>query len=139
MYVTLTDLQNGEPVYLTRPLAGRLEVALCELTYYHQFYNISTALKIIGSEMDRRRYLMGITTFASWTIFPAFECRTYFAYTNGSLTAIYGETSEFARDIKQRAGETPWLFSGDIPTGQRVHRGQATQTCCLSGDLCAPG
>ena len=45
MYVTLTDLQNGDPVYLTRPLSGALEVALCELTYYHQFYNISAALK----------------------------------------------------------------------------------------------
>ena len=45
MYVTLTDLQNGEPVYLTRPLSGGLEVALCELTFYHQFYNISAALK----------------------------------------------------------------------------------------------
>ena len=45
MYVTLTDLQNGEPVYLTRPLSGGLGVALCELTYYHQFYNISAAIK----------------------------------------------------------------------------------------------
>ena len=45
MYVTLTDLQNGDPVYLTRPLSGRLVVALCELTYYHQFYNITAALK----------------------------------------------------------------------------------------------
>ena len=69
MDVTLTDLQNGEPVYRTRPLSGGLEVALCELTYYHQFYNISAALKIIRSEMDPRRYLMGITMFASWTIF----------------------------------------------------------------------
>ena len=43
--MTLTDLQNGEPVYITRFLSGGLEVALCELTYYHQFYNISAALK----------------------------------------------------------------------------------------------
>ena len=114
MYVTLTDLQNGDPVYLTRPLSGALEVALCELTYYHQFYNISAALKIIRSEMDPRRYLMGITTFASWKIFPAFECRTYFAFINASLTAVYGETSEFTCDVKQRAGETPWVFSRDI-------------------------
>ena len=40
MHVTLTDVQNGEPVYLTRSLSGGLEVALCELTYYHQWYNI---------------------------------------------------------------------------------------------------
>ena len=45
MLVTLTDVQNGEPVYLTRSLSGGLEVALCELTYYHQWYNISAALK----------------------------------------------------------------------------------------------
>ena len=52
MYVTLTDLQNGDPVYLTRPLSGGLEVVLCELTYYHQFYNIRAALKNnqIGNE-----------------------------------------------------------------------------------------
>ena len=45
MYVTLTDLQNGEPVYLNRSLSGGLEVVLCELTYYHQLYNISAAQK----------------------------------------------------------------------------------------------
>ena len=45
MHVTLTDVQNGEPVYLTRSLLGGLEVALCNLTYYHQWYNISAALK----------------------------------------------------------------------------------------------
>ena len=42
MYVTLTDVQNGESVYLTRSLSGELEleVALCELTYYHLWHNI---------------------------------------------------------------------------------------------------
>ena len=40
MYVTLTDVQNGESVYLTRSLLGELEVALCELTYYHLWHNI---------------------------------------------------------------------------------------------------
>ena len=43
--MTLTDLQNSEPAYLARSLSGRLEVALCELTYYHQWYNISAVLK----------------------------------------------------------------------------------------------
>ena len=48
MHVTLTDLQNGEPAYLARSLsvpAGGLEIALCELTYYHQCHNISAPLK----------------------------------------------------------------------------------------------
>ena len=40
MHVTLTDVQNGEPVYLTRSLSGGLEVAFCELTYFHQWFNI---------------------------------------------------------------------------------------------------
>ena len=43
MYITLTDIQNGEPVELARDLGG-LEVALCEITYYHQWYNISAEL-----------------------------------------------------------------------------------------------
>ena len=40
MYVTLTDIQKGESVCLTRSLSGELEVALCELTYYHLLHNI---------------------------------------------------------------------------------------------------
>ena len=45
MYITLTGIQNGEPVYLARNLSvPGLEVALCELTYYHPWSNISAAL-----------------------------------------------------------------------------------------------
>ena len=45
MYITLTDIQNGEPVYLARNLSvPGLDVALCELTYYHRLSNISAAL-----------------------------------------------------------------------------------------------
>ena len=133
MYVTLTDLQNGEPVYLTRPLSGGLKVALCELTYYHQFYNISDVLKNI-------QIRNGPTTTPDG-YYNVCELDNFFQLLNAELTlhtAVYGETSEFIRDIKQRAGKTPWVFSRDIPTRQRIHRGQATQTCCLSGDLCAP-
>ena len=46
MHVTLTDVQNGEPVSLTRSLSGGLEVALFELTYYHQWYNIRGAGRV---------------------------------------------------------------------------------------------
>ena len=48
MYITLTGIQNSEPVYLARNLsvpAGGLEVALCKLTYYHRWVNISAALR----------------------------------------------------------------------------------------------
>ena len=41
----LTDLQNGEPAYLARSLSGELGIFLCDLTYYHHWYNISAALK----------------------------------------------------------------------------------------------
>ena len=47
MYVTLTDIQNGEPVYLASvpgTACGGLEVAHCELTYYHPWLNISAVL-----------------------------------------------------------------------------------------------
>ena len=47
MYITLTGIQNGEPVSLVKTLSAcasaELEVALCELTYYHRWYNISSA------------------------------------------------------------------------------------------------
>ena len=47
MYVTLTDIQNGEPVYFASvpgSACGGLEVALCELTYYHRWLNIGAEL-----------------------------------------------------------------------------------------------
>ena len=44
MYVTLTDFQNGEPVSVPGTACGGLEVALCELTYYHRWLNISAML-----------------------------------------------------------------------------------------------
>ena len=53
MYVTLTDIQNGEPVFFASVPGtacvwgggeGGLEVALCELTYYHCWLNIGAEL-----------------------------------------------------------------------------------------------
>ena len=40
-YVTLTDIQNRELVSVPGTACGGLEVALCELTYYHRWLNIS--------------------------------------------------------------------------------------------------
>ena len=45
MYVTLTDIQNGEPVSVPGTVCGGLEGALCELTYYHRWLNISAELE----------------------------------------------------------------------------------------------
>ena len=46
MYIMLTVIQNGEPVSLTKTLSARasaeLDLALCELTFYHRLYNISS-------------------------------------------------------------------------------------------------
>ena len=49
MYITVTGIQNGEPGFLVKTLSAcscaELEVAFCELTYYHRWYNISSAHK----------------------------------------------------------------------------------------------
>ena len=137
MHVTLTNVQNGEPVYLTKSLSGGLEVALCELTYYHQFYNISVALNNNQIRNGPTMIPDGYYNVCELDkFFQLLNAELNFAYTNGSLTAVYGQTSEVTPDVKQRAGVL--VFSRDIRTRQRVHCIQATQTCCLSGDLCAP-
>ena len=46
MHIKLTGVQNEEPFPLTRALPFEPQlVALCELTYYHRWYNISTKLQ----------------------------------------------------------------------------------------------
>ena len=50
MHVTLTDIQNGEPVYLTNVAAGGSDVALCELTYYHLWHNIRAARRVSNEQ-----------------------------------------------------------------------------------------
>ena len=45
MYVTLTDIQNGKSVSVPGTASGGLEVALCELMYYHRWLNISAELE----------------------------------------------------------------------------------------------
>ena len=57
MYVTLTNIQNGEPVSATGTECEGLEVALCELTYYHCWLNISPEIK---NGIFDRHTLLGI-------------------------------------------------------------------------------
>ena len=45
MYDPLTDIQNREPVSVPGTACVGLEVALCELTYYHRWLNISAELR----------------------------------------------------------------------------------------------
>ena len=48
MNITLTRIQNGESFSLAKTLSAcasaELEVALCRLTYYHQWYIVRAAL-----------------------------------------------------------------------------------------------
>ena len=49
MHITVTGIQNGEPVSRAKTLSAcasaELEVALCVLAYYHRWYSISSAHK----------------------------------------------------------------------------------------------
>jgi len=58
MYITLSNLQCGKPVSLPHGLSnevGTLEIALCEITYYPRWFNISIALAnnkmIVGKDL----------------------------------------------------------------------------------------
>lgn len=55
MYITLLNVSNGEPVPLVKTLSADTEVALCELTYYHRWYNIS-------AELGNNRISNGVNT-----------------------------------------------------------------------------
>ena len=46
MHVTLTDIQNGEPVYLTNVPAVGSDVAFSELTYYYLWHTIRGAGRV---------------------------------------------------------------------------------------------
>ena len=51
MYIKFTGIQYGKPVYVAKILSvpgiacRGLEVALCDLTYYHRWLNIGAALE----------------------------------------------------------------------------------------------
>ena len=146
MHVTL----NGEPAYCLSVPGSGLEFALCELTYYHQWRKISAALK--NNQ---------VSTYKSWDLVPDVWGNTttvpdgYYnvcelsedvfqplgAELNLNLHTPTGRLQLSTKKrlvLKWRAGQNPWVFSRQIRTWQNVHRRWATQTCCLSGDLCAP-
>ena len=128
MYVTLTDLQNGDPVYLTRPLSGGLEVALCELTYYHQFYNISAALK--------NNQIRNEPTTIPNGYYNVCELDKFFQLLNAELT-LHSPTGRLQLSTVKRLNLPVMLNSGlakllgfsqeIFQPGKRVHRG----TRCL--------
>ena len=57
MYVTLTDIQNRELVSVPGTASRGLEVALCELTYYHRWLNIGAEL---GNSISDGRTMLDI-------------------------------------------------------------------------------
>ena len=138
MYITVTGIQNREPVSLTNTLSAcasaEIEVALCELTYYHRWYNISSDNK--NNEVVNGEHVTQIPDghYNVCELNEDFGCRTPSAYTNWLLTDVCKKTS----GLKQRAGQTLWVCSRRIRTRQNIHCGRATQACYLSGDLHAP-
>ena len=54
----LSNTQNGEPVSVPGTACGGLDVALCELTYYHRWRNISAEIKNSVSDL---RTVLGIS------------------------------------------------------------------------------
>ena len=91
-----------------------LEVALCELTYYHQWSNISA---VLGNNQVSNGQCPGQQQRDPdrW-IWSRDSCKK----TSG---------------VKQRAGQTPRVLSRDIRARQGVHGRRATQTNHPSGDL----
>ena len=73
MYVSLTDIQNGEVVALSRLIENQMgvfEVALCDLTYSPLWYNISELSCTITAyvfRMSLSLYLMATITSVTWT------------------------------------------------------------------------
>ena len=128
MYVTLTDLQNGEPVYLTRPRSRGLEVALCELTCYHQFYNISAPLK-------NNQIRNGPTTISD-VYYNVRELDKFFQLLNAELT-LHSPTGRLQLSTVKRLNLPVMLNSGLAKLLgfylEIFQPGKEYITCCLSG------
>ena len=141
MYITLNGIQNGEPVYLAKTLSARasaeLEVALCELTYYHRWYNISSAhenIEVVNGE-HVTRIPDGYYNVCELNedVFEPLGVELHLHTPTGCL-----HVCEKTSGLKQRAGQTPWVYSRRMRTRQNIHCGRATLACYPSGDLCAP-
>ena len=141
MYITVTGIQNGEPVSLAKTLSAcasaELEVALLELTYYHRLYNISSAYK--SNEVVNGEHVTQIpdryynVCELNEDVFEPLGAEHHLYTPTGRL-----QMSEKTSGFKQRAGQTPWVCSRRIRARQNIHIGRATQACYPSGDLRAP-
>ena len=135
MYVTLTDIQNGEPVYLTSVpctacgggggAGGRSLWAhvLPPLAQYQRCYWITR------SQMGAPcwTYLTD-TTFASWT-----KRRSGLWVLN--WVCMTPPVCEETSGLKRRAGQTPRVLSKDVWARREPHCRRATSSGHPSGDL----
>lgn len=131
MYIMLSNIQNGEPAYLCMNLsvpAGGLEVALCKLTYYHQWFNSSQISGVHHTGWVLQ--CLGAKREDIWTPW----CRTPFACTNRSLAVVYKE----AFNPEQMAGRSNWVFSKCIRTRYNIDCRRAEWACRPLGILRLP-
>ena len=135
MYIKLTGIQNGNPVYLARSVGDLsagwgLKDALCELTYYHYWSIISAVLE--NNQASNGHTILQCLRVERQGV-RAFGYRTPFTCANRSITAVCKE----APGLKQPAGQTPWVYLKDVRTRKNIPCRRATQAYCPSGDLCA--
>ena len=109
MHVTLTDIQNGEPAYLAKSLSvpvGGLEVAVCELTYYHQWRNISVALKnnqvSTYTSSDHIPGVLGNTTMVPDGYYNVCELSEYMFQPLGAELNLHTPTDRLQLSTKKR-------------------------------------
>ena len=147
MYITLTGIQSGELVYheWNLPVSAdgtsachAPEAALCELTYYHRWENISAALG--NNEVSTKDSTTSImdeyynVCELDEEVFQPLGAEQ-FACANQSLTAVCEEASS----LKQPAGPTLGILPSHIRVRQNIYCRRATQTSHPSGNICTPG
>ena len=142
MHITVTGIQNGEPVSLVKTLSAcasaELEVALCELTYYHWWYNISSAHK--NNKVVNEEHVTQIpdgyynVCELNEDVFEPLGAELHLQTPTGRLQMSARKRLVLNRGLVK----TPWVCSRRILSRQNIHCGRATQACYPSGDLRAP-
>ena len=140
MYMTLTNIQNGESVYLTRSLSGELEVALCELTYYHLWHNIRGTERVLNEhttmlvpdgyynahELDEEVFLGGKLHLDTHTGLLQLTTKNDKIVMSSELAKVLGfsQNTFEAEKMLLRNGSTrsSKTYNADEPHGLAVHR-----------------
>ena len=134
MYFTFTGIQNGEPNYLASvpgTACGGLEVALCELTYYHRWLNISAALG--NNQVSTGQSTLKIPD----GYYNACELDDVLQPL-GTELRLHAPTGWLELSAERRLVINRRLVDLLGFSRQNTHRRQATPACCPLGGLCAP-